>query len=32
MYNQLAHDDYQKTVMESALFSEDNIWAKPEKR
>ena len=32
LYNQLAQQDYRKTILDSAMFSEDNIWVEPEKR
>ena len=31
-YNKLAQDDYNKTILEQAQFSKDNIWVSPEKR
>ena len=31
-YNKLAQDDYNKTILEQARFSKDNIWVSPEKR
>lgn len=31
-YNQLAQQDYRKTILDSAMFSEDNIWVEPNKR
>lgn len=32
LYNQLAQQDYRKTILDSAMFSEDNIWVEPNKR
>ena len=32
LYNQLAQQDYRKTILDSAMFSEDNIWVDPNKR
>ena len=31
-YNQLAQQDYRKTILDSTMFSEDNIWVEPNKR
>lgn len=32
MYNQLSQEDYHKTILEDAKFSEDNIWVEPKQR
>lgn len=31
-YNQLSTQDYNKDILDQAVFSEDNIWVEPEKR
>ena len=31
-YNQMSNDDYEKTILEQAQYSKDNIWVNPKKR